>query len=58
VLCLVASARTEFINGVPHTVWGGSHVRDTWIKTSTGWKRRLHEKLTIDERMVDGRPAK
>jgi hypothetical protein len=58
VLCLVGNARTEIVNGVSHTIWGGSHVRDTWIKTSGGWKRRLHEKLTVNERMVDGQPVK
>ena len=58
VLCLVGNSRTELIDGAPHTVWTGSHVRDTWIKTSAGWKRRKHEKLTINERMIDGRPVK
>ena len=32
--------RTESIDGMTHSVWRGSHVRDTWIKTSAGWKRR------------------
>jgi hypothetical protein len=58
VLCLVGSTQTETIDGEPHKVWRGSHVRDTWIQTSAGWKRRMHEKLTINERMVDGRPVK
>jgi ketosteroid isomerase-like protein len=58
VLCLVGGTRSETIDGAPHRVWGGSHVRDTWIKTSIGWKRRMHEKLTVNERMVDGRPVK
>jgi hypothetical protein len=48
VLCLVGSTRGH--------VWTGSYVRDTWIKTPQGWKRRKHEKLTINERMVDGKP--
>jgi hypothetical protein len=56
-LCLVGNSRTEIIDGAPHTVWTGSHVRDTWIKTSAGWKRRMHEKLTVNERLIDGRPA-
>ena len=56
VLSLVGSTRTQAINGSPHQVWTGSHVRDTWILTSDGWKRRKHEKLTINERLVDGRP--
>lgn len=47
VLCLVGST-----NG---NVWTGSHVRDTWIATPQGWKRSRHEKLTIDERLVDGK---
>src|SRR5579884_2263315 len=55
VLCLVGNSRTEVVDGAPHTVWTGSHVRDTWIKTSAGWKRRMHEKLTVNERMIDGR---
>ena len=58
VLCLVGNTRTEIVDGVMHSVWGGSHVRDTWIKTSAGWKRRMHEKLTVNERMVDGRPVR
>lgn len=57
VLCLVGGSRTEAIDGSPHTVWRGSHVRDTWTKTPAGWKRKMHEKLTVNERMVDGRPA-
>lgn len=56
VLCLVGSAGAETIDGVTQKVWRGSHVRDTWIKTSTGWKRRLHEKLTVNERLVDLSP--
>ena len=57
VLCLAGGTRTEIVDGVSHSVWGGPHVRDTWIKSSAGWKRRMHEKLTINERMVDGRPV-
>ncbi len=57
VLCLVGNTRPEVIDGVMHSLWVGSHVRDTWIKTSGGWKRRMHEKLTVNERMVDGRPV-
>jgi len=53
VLCLVGSTQTETQNGQTHRVWRGSHVRDTWIRTSAGWKRRMHEKLTVNERMVD-----
>jgi hypothetical protein len=55
VLYLIGGSRTETIDGVTHTKWQGSHIRDTWIKTSAGWKRRKHEKLTVNERMVDGR---
>jgi len=54
VLCLVGSTRTETIGDATHSVWTGSHVRDTWIKTADGWKRRMHEKLTVNERMLDG----
>ena len=55
VLCLVGSTRNTTIDGAPHHVWTGSHVRDTWVRTPAGWKRRMHEKLTVNERMVDGR---
>ncbi len=59
VLCLVGNTRTEIIDGKPHRVWTGSHVLDSWIKTAAGWKRSKHEKLTINERMIDdGRPVK
>jgi hypothetical protein len=57
VLCLVGNTRTEIADGVTHKAWNGSHVRDTWIHTPAGWKRRMHEKLTVNERMVDGRPV-
>ena len=53
-LCLVGSTKPETIDGTIHQVWRGSHVRDSWIKSSDTWKRRKHEKLTIDERLVDG----
>ncbi len=53
VLCLAGSVRQE----ANHTVWTGSHVRDTWTQTPAGWKRRKHEKLTINERLVDGKPV-
>lgn len=58
VLCLVGHTQTQLMDGGMHRVWTGSHVRDTWIRTSVGWKRRMHEKLTINERMVDGRAVK
>ena len=51
VLCLVGSSRIEDSG---QTVWRGSHVRDTWVLTSAGWKRKLHEKLTVNERLVNG----
>jgi hypothetical protein len=57
VLCLVGSTRTEIQDGIARKLWTGSHVRDTWIKTAAGWKRRLHEKLTINERLLDGLAA-
>jgi hypothetical protein len=43
-LCLVGGSRTETIGGAVHTVWSGS-------------KRRRHEKLTVNERMIDGKTA-
>ncbi len=58
VLCLVGDTRDESIDGQMHRVWTGSHVRDSWTQTAAGWKRRKHEKSTINERMVDGKPAK
>jgi hypothetical protein len=57
VLCLVGGTHSENIGGAPHSVWMGSHVRDTWIKSPARWKRRMREKLTVNERMVDGKPA-
>jgi len=58
VLCLVGGTHEESSGGVKHSVWMGSHVRDSWTQTAAGWKRRKHEKLTINERMVDGRPSR
>src|SRR4051794_37740053 len=46
VLCRVGNTRPEIVDRGQHNVWGGSHVRDRWIKTSGGWRRRIHEKLT------------
>ena len=57
VLCLVGNSGAKVIDGVSHQVWTGSHVRDTWTRTNAGWKRRMHEKLTINETMIDGQPA-
>jgi len=47
VLCLVGSTKGN--------VRAGSHVQDTWIETPRGWKRSRHEKLTLNERLVDGK---
>jgi hypothetical protein len=58
VLCLVGSTQRESVDGEQHNVWRGSHVRDTWINMNGVWKRRLHEKLTVNELMIDGRPAR
>jgi hypothetical protein len=58
VLELVGGTHTEKIDGAEHKVWGGSHVRDTWVKTGEGWKRRKHEKMTVNERMIDGKTAR
>jgi hypothetical protein len=58
VLCLVGSTHDETIGAQVHHVWTGSHVRDSWTQTAAEWKRRKHEKLTINERMIDGKPAK
>jgi hypothetical protein len=53
VLYLIGDTREE----AAHRVWTGSHIRDSWTQTAAGWKRRKHEKLTINERMVDGKPS-
>jgi ketosteroid isomerase-like protein len=58
VLELVGGTHVEKIDGADHQVWNGSHVRDTWIKTSDGWKRRKHEKMTVNERMIDGKTVR
>jgi hypothetical protein len=58
VLCLVGSTRMRTIDGAARQIWQGSHVRDTWIKTPSGWKRRMHEKLTVNEQLIDGRPPR
>jgi ketosteroid isomerase-like protein len=57
VLCLVGTTHEESIGSQKHSVWTGSHVRDSWTQTAAGWKRSKHEKLTINERMVDGKPT-
>ena len=57
VLCLVGNTRDETIDRTAQSVWTEGHVRDTWIKTPAGWKRRMHEKLTINERTVYGKPT-
>lgn len=57
VLCLVGSTHSESVGAATHNIWTGSHVRDSWTETAAGWRRRKHEKLTINERMVDGKPA-
>jgi len=54
-LCLVGSTKAETIAGTTHQVWRGSHERDSWIRTEHAWNRRKHEKLTINERLVDGK---
>lgn len=58
VLCLVGGTHEEAAGGEKHNVWVGSHVRDSWTQTAAGWKRRKHEKLTVNERMVDGKPTR
>ena len=55
VLYLIGNTHSETIDGTAHRIWNGSHVRDSWISTVDGWKRRKHEKLTVNERMVDGK---
>ena len=54
VLYLIGNTLTETRNGETHRVWRGSHLRDTLIRTDSGWKRRMHEKLTVNELIVDG----
>jgi ketosteroid isomerase-like protein len=55
VLYLVGNSHAETIDGISHQLWNGSHARDTWVKTPAGWKRRKHEKLTVNEKIIDGR---
>jgi hypothetical protein len=39
-----------------HGGCGGQDEREeAW--QDAGWKRRMHEKLTVNERMVDGKPV-
>jgi hypothetical protein len=58
VLYLIGSTQPQTIAGANHKVWNGSHARDTWIKTASGWRRLKHEKLTVNERLIDGRPPR
>jgi hypothetical protein len=58
VLYLVGNTQTETRQAETHRVWRGSHIRDTLIRTESGWKRRMHEKLTVNEMMVDGQTAR
>ncbi len=56
-LCLVGGTRAETIDGVRHIVWRGSHVRDTWIKTTDGWKRRMQAALLSAVCFIDNEIA-
>jgi hypothetical protein len=54
VLYLIGSTHSETIDGASHKIWNGSHARDSWIQTPNGWRRMKHEKLTVNERLIDG----
>ena len=42
--------------GARHKVLAGALVRDTWILTSEGWRRRMHEKIFPNRVLaVDGK---
>jgi hypothetical protein len=43
------------MKGRTHRVVQTSRVRDTWVKTADGWRRNLHEKLTPNKFIVDGK---
>ncbi len=43
VLCPVGNTPTQIVDGPQRDVWRGSHVRDTWSRTSDGWRRRTRE---------------
>lgn len=57
VLYLIGGMNPQTIDGVTHQVWRGSHIRDSWVRTPSGWRRSKHEKLTVNEQMVDGKPV-
>ncbi|MGH9875148.1 MAG: hypothetical protein ACRD9S_22055 [Pyrinomonadaceae bacterium] len=44
-------------DGNPHKVEANVIHRDTWIKTTEGWKRRLTEEVQQTKFTVDGKPV-
>lgn len=42
--------------GQKHKLANFSLVRDTWIRTGSGWRRQLHEELNPRAMTVDGKP--
>jgi len=53
----IADAAGEFgPKGTAHEVLAGALVRDTWMLTSDGWRRRMHEKIFPNRILaVDGK---
>ena len=42
--------------GERHTIVTTAPIRDTWVKTPDGWRRKIHKKLAANRLMVDGKP--
>ncbi|MBI1896906.1 MAG: hypothetical protein HYS04_10310 [Acidobacteria bacterium] len=42
--------------GLEHEIVSGAVVRDTFVRTPAGWRRKLHEKLEERVFTVDGKP--
>lgn len=42
--------------GEKHTIVTTAPIRDTWVKTPDGWRRKIHEKLAANKPIVDGKP--
>jgi len=38
-----------------HAVIATAPIRDTWVKTPDGWRRKMHEKLAANKLIVDGK---
>ena len=47
---------TREIDGVKHLLVSTAPIRDTWVKTPDGWRRKIHEKLAPNQTTMDGKP--